>query len=336
MFFTMRRLKRDSLLLSLVYLLFVSLAGAAEPLERDVYLMGTSFQVVLYESDRNKGLEDLEALVRIVEEAEDQLSTWRPESELSRLNEQPISKPFHLSPPLCALWKKLEKSVRETDDAFDPSVGSLARIWGIHDVFRIPDRNEIADAMKNVGFHNYERTACTLAKSRAVVIDVGGFGKGEAIDRAMQVAEERRMGPLLINFGGQLAVRGLPPQRDGWEAVLADAADRMKESPIKINLQKGAISTSGGNERDGEINGKRIGHILNPKTGYPVPSFGSVTVWKIEALEADILSTALYVMGPEIGYQWAEKHNVAACFQLIQDGERIVLQTPSFHSLLSD
>lgn len=189
--------------------------------------------------------------------------------------------------------------------------------------------------MKNTGFQYFVRTGCVLAKSRPVLIDVGGFGKGEAIDRVLQVAQQRNMGPLLINFGGQLAVRGIPPQSEGWGAALASAADRLKESLIKINLKNGSLSTSGGSERDGEIDGKRIGHILNPKTGYPVPSFGSVALWKAGALEADILSTALYVMGPDQGYQWALRQNTAACFQIIRGDEVEVLQTPSFESLLS-
>jgi FAD:protein FMN transferase len=312
----------------------ISFADGPEPTEREVYLMGTSFHLVLYEKDREKGIRDLEELVRTVEATENQLSTWRPESELSRLNKQPVSEPFLLSPSLCSLWEKLESWVSETGGAFDPSVGNLSEIWGIHSTFRIPNDQEISGALQNTGFQNLKRIDCTVTKVRPVLIDVGAFGKGEAIDRALKVANDRKMGSLLIDFGGQLAVRRIPPEKPGWESFLANPVYRQEPSSVHIVLKEGSLSTSGGSERDGEAHGKRIGHHLDPRSGQPIEFFGSVTTWREEALEADILSTTLYVMGPEKGYQWALDKNIAACFQIIKGKGVEIVQTPAFQSLV--
>ena len=295
--------------------------------------MGTSFHLTLYESQHEKGLQDLEELVRTVETTENQLSTWKSDSEISRLNRLPVAEAFTLSPSLCVLWRNLEFWVNRTGGSFDPSVGALTNAWGIHRNFRIPTEKEIAVALQDTGFQFFERTECRVVKVRPVVIDVGAFGKGEAIDRALQVANDRKMGPLLVDFGGQLGTRGTPPGKTGWDSFLANPVHRQEPSRVHINLKSGSLSTSGGSERDGEVQGKRIGHHLDPKTGRPVEFFGSVTVWREKALEADILSTALYVMEPEKGFKWAVQENIAACFQIIKGKEIGIVQTPAFESL---
>jgi FAD:protein FMN transferase len=324
---------------SIVAILFILLcsdiiAEASDPVERDVYLMGTSFHVILHETNREKGNQELEMLIRSVEETENQLSTWRPESELSRLNRQPVNQPFQLSPSLCSLWEKLETWVSQSNGAFDPSVGNLAVAWGIHDIFRIPEENEISSALQNTGFRLINRTNCTLTKTRPVLIDAGAFGKGEAIDRAMRIAEQQKIEPLMIDFGGQLAVRGIPPGKEAWDTFLANPLHREESSSIRVTFKGGSLSTSGGSERDGKANGKRIGHHLDPRNGHPISFFGSVTVWHRQALDADILSTALYVKGPEEGYQWALAHDIAACFQVINGKSIETIQTPAFQALL--
>lgn len=313
-----------------------AIAEPLDPLERDVYLMGTTFRVVLYEENKDKGISDLEAIIQTVEQTENQLSTWIPNSELSRLNDFPAARQFAMSPSLCSLWPKLELWVSQTNGSFDPSVGNLAAVWGIHGSFRIPEKTEISGALENTGFQYLKRNGCILIKTKAIRIDPGAFGKGEAMDRAIEVAEKRKMAALLIDFGGQLAVRGIPPQHEGWSSSLANPIFRTQESAVKVVLKQGSISTSGGSERDGNIDGKRIGHHLDPKTGYPVDFFGSVAVWRMKALEADMLSTALYVMGPDKGYHWAVQRGLAACFLISKEGKIQIISTPAFDSLTTN
>jgi len=113
-----------------------------------------------------------------------------------------------------------------------------------------------------------------------------------------------------------VTVNGVPPDTGAWPVALAHPRDR--ERPwLEVAIAEGSLATSGGSERDLSAAGTRIGHILDPRTGRPAAYTGSVTVWHRRGLIADILSTALYVMGPEQGLAFAERHGIAACFLAI-------------------
>lgn len=305
-------------MVNLFLLIFLG-ASAVNPActTREVYLMGTTFKATLCEANHEKALKQLEEVVETVEATEEELSTWRADSELSKLNAQPIDAPFEASPSLCGILKKVQTWNEKSEGAFDPTIGKLAAAWGIHGKFRIPTEDEIQTALKSTGYSNIYIDRCRIMKSKAVIIDPGGFGKGEALDRVIALAEKENLGPLLLDFGGQLAARDYDTQ-----ATIADPFTRSKDSNIALRVHSGSLSTSGGSERDGYVNGKRVGHILNPHTGHPVPSFGSVTVWSDSAADADILSTALYVMGPEKGFEWAVKNKIAACFLTANGAKR--------------
>jgi FAD:protein FMN transferase len=315
----------------LLFFLFLPLCVcASESLQREVYLMGTDFRVALFEPDEPKGWEQLETIVRTVEDAESQLSTWRDSSELSRINQQTVGSDFAMSPSLCELMEKLNSYAARTGGAFDPTVGQLLRAWKIQSGFRIATQSEVASALANTGFSHAHLRDCSLRKTAEILFDAGAFGKGEALDRILEAAGKDQYASLVLDFGGQIAVWNL---KQPFVVTLSDPDNRAISSPVKIKIQSGSVSTSGGSEHDGRVNSRIIGHIVDPKTGYPVPSFGSVTVWHPRALDADILSTALYVMGPQKGFLWAQENNVAACF-LFKDKEK-PLMTPAFRDLLT-
>lgn len=131
----------------------------------------------------------------------------------------------------------------------------------------------------------------------------------------------------MINFGGQIAVHG----EMAWKIAVAQPSDRLKAEKGTLSLESGSVSTSGFSERSVKVNGRTINHILNPTNGKPVDPFGSVTVWHSKALIADILSTALYVMGPNKGYEWAIRNKIAAAFVI--DSPKTILETPAFKRL---
>lgn len=163
------------------------------------------------------------------------------------------------SPELRALLDTTLEWAARTDRAFDPRIG-----------------------------HLLERTR---NKTRERAFEEGAFGKGYALDRMLALLD----GEALINFGGQIIVRG---ER---EVSVADPSDR--DRPVlAVTIADASLSTSAG------------GHILDPRTGQSLPGRGSVSVVAKDALTADILSTALYVMGKEEGLRWAAANDVAAIF----------------------
>lgn len=302
------------------------------PIEREVYLMGTSLHMIFYA--QNDPVDQSEALIRIIEQTEDQLSTWRKTSELTRLNEWEVGIPYAGSESLYSLLKKTKKWAYDTSSAFDPSIGELLAVWGVRTGFRNPSPREIEGALSRSGMRHLNLDQGRIVKTERIRLDAGAFGKGEALDRALKYAEEAGFGPLLLDFGGQLASNSPPPNENFWEISPAHPVYRSAPTGLRIRFLSGSLATSGGSERDGTAGGKRISHILDPRSGYPAPSFGSVTVWHRSALAADVLSTALYVMGPQDGLVWATSRRIAACFQMV-NGDRVdVRYTPEFENSL--
>jgi thiamine biosynthesis lipoprotein len=307
------------LLLTLnLLLLCCSAPDSVEPLEREVYLMGTSFRITLYEPDRARGIQQLERAIEIVEQTENELSTWRETSELSQLNRAELMQPYAMSSPTCDLLAKVARMVQLSEGAFDPAIGRLEEVRKAQDA----QATQIQDALQNTGWRYLELDGCRAIKKRPITLDAGAFGKGEAIDRVLQLAEQNVFSPLVMNFGGQIAARGKKV-----EIQLADPMHRDQTTPVILAINAGSVSTSSQSVQPG--------HILDPRTGNPAPAFGSVTVWHQRALDADMLSTALFVMGPEVGFKWAVKNHIAACFLIAGDQVQVRL-TPEFQALKTE
>ena len=291
-------------------------ASAQEPIriQRTVFLMGTFATFVAEAADREAGLAKLERMVRIIEHTEAELSTWRDDSVLSAVNTQPVGEALPVPPTVCGLLGRIGGWHAATDGAFDPAVGTLIEAWGLRGDGRQPDDDELQAALAASGLDKLvlDAESCAVTRRAAVTIDAGGFGKGEALDRVRE-AERGRSGAWFIDFGGQMTVSG-EASDVGWTVGVAHPA-RRGTAVLELSLAAGSIATSGGSERDLVLeDGSRIGHIIDPRNGWPVIRSASVTVWHESAFVADVLSTALYVMGQDRGIAWAAARGIAACF----------------------
>ena len=283
-------------------------------IERTVFLMGTYATFVAETVDRQTGLARLERMVRVIEDTEAELSTWRDDSVLSAVNGQPVGMPLPVPAAICGLFSRIAHWHAATDGAFDPAVGNILKAWGLRGEGGEPDDGEALAALAASGFDKlvFDAESCAVTRRAGVLLDAGGFGKGEALDRVREAERDHR-GAWFIDFGGQVAVSG--EASDGaWTVGLAHPAQRHK-AVLQLSLAAGSVATSSGSERDpATADGRRIGHIVDPRNGRPVNRTGSVTVWHESAFVADVLSTALYVMGPEEGIAWAAPRGIAACF----------------------
>jgi thiamine biosynthesis lipoprotein len=290
-------------------------APDAEPtlIERHAYLMGTRVTLITETADRAAGSRDLERMLRVLEATESELSTWRDDSLLSALNRQPVSTAWQAPRALCELFADLVAWHRETDGAFDPAVGALVDAWALREGGRRPPAALLEAARGRSGLRHigFERDRCLLTRHDEVILDAGAFGKGEALDRVVRAERHRSSGPWLINLGGQVVVGGT--RAGGWPVALAHPS-RRDESVLELRLMAGSLATSGGAERDHWVDGVRVGHVLDPRIGQPVSRPASVTVWHLHGLVADVLSTALYVMGVEEGLAWAEARRLAVAY----------------------
>ena len=300
-------------------LLLLTLAGVCavhaqhlQLVQRDVYLMGTHALVAAYAPDRTTGLTTLETAVDALERSEARLSTWRPDSAVSRLNRAAINRAWQADGDMCRLFADLHTWYEQTSGTFDPTVGALADAWQIRAGGRVPDEAELQSARAVTGMKllPLDRSSCTLTRTADVAVDVGAFGKGEALD---DVARALAGHAWIVDLGGQVSVGGVPPHGNPWVVDVAHPVDRAR-AVMHVHMRSGSLATSGGSERDMFVGATRIGHILDPRSGRPAAFNGSVVVWHDRGLVADILSTALYVMGPEEGLVWAERRGIAAAY----------------------
>jgi len=312
-----------------VALALLAAPAAAERAERRVAAMGTTLAVEVDAATRGQALAAAEELIAAVADAEARLSTWRASSELSRFNRAPVGETVALS---AATFADLERAVgcaAATGGAFEPAIAPLSAAWGLRGGGRRPAAEELAQARAasgSAGRLDLEPAARTLVKRAPLRLDEGGFGKGAALGRALELAAARGVGARL-DLGGQLAWTGSEAH---FVALLADPRDRARPVvALTLDAAAGSLASSGNSEHAVTVGGDRIGHLIDPATGAPAPDFGSVAVLAADPLEADCRSTALFVLGPERGLQWQAAARDGAAVFLVVVGDRLVVRASS-------
>jgi thiamine biosynthesis lipoprotein len=269
--------------------------------ERQVSSMGTVLGLDVVAATREQALAASEEAVVEVRRVEDLLTTWR-DSPLLQLDEAPVARPVPLDTELFGLLETVFEWAERTDGAFDPTLLPLVRAWDLRRAGRVPPPEALARALLATGTHCFrlDPAARTATRLDALAgIEEGAWGKGYALDRAAARLEDSGVSGLL-DLGGQVVGRGRDGAGRTWVVGIADPRRRDREV-VALEVANASASTSGNSERSRVVAGRRIGHLLDPRTGEPAADFGSATVVAASALEADILSTALFVLGPEAG-----------------------------------
>ncbi len=181
---------------------------------------------------------------------------------------------------------------------FDITSGVLRRVWAFDGGDRVPEPGELARVLEHVGWHHlsWERPVLTLPAG--MEIDLGGLGKEYAVDRAAALVAARTRKSFLVNFGGDLFASG--PRRDerAWAVGVDDPGRTGEASLYRVDLTRGALATSGDARRFVTWQGRRLGHILDPRTGWPVEDAPrSITVLAPTCVEAGTLSTLACLRG---------------------------------------
>jgi thiamine biosynthesis lipoprotein len=221
------------------------------------------------------------------------LSIHRPDSALARANDS-----GDLSPELAAIIQRALAVAKETDGAFDPTIRPLADLWGFikKEGYRMPTETELRIVLTKVNFRHIEIIENQFIKgAHDMTIDSGGFGKGYAVDRAIAALQRHGIQNAMVKAGGDLRVIGLPPGKNHWIIQLEDPQKKGQRTPVK--LSHGAMSTSGQYENFMIIEGKRYGHLLDPRTGKPIQGIAACTLTAPTCFESDAYATAAAVMG---------------------------------------
>ena len=258
-----------------------------------------------------EGVEQAGSVVRaLFGEWESALSRFRPESELSRLNAR-TGGPIAVSPLLYEVVASALAGARATRGAFDPTLlPDLVRLGYDRTFADLPTNASPARRLPFVGgqWHGIqldsERRRIMLPPGAA--LDVGGIAKGMAVDAALDRLErELGIGTALVDAGGDLAVRGLPPGQQAWQVAI-------EGTTVRVALQHGALATSGSSRRRWLQNGVERHHLIDPRTGEPAASgLSSVTVAAATCRQAEVAATAVFVLGATEGTALLERHELA-------------------------
>lgn len=265
----------------------------------------------------------------LIDELEAQLTVYRDDSEVSRLNATAHEGPVVVEARLFGLLQRAVAISRDTGGAYDVTSGALSEAWGfVRGPKRVPDPHVLADARARTGWHHLrlDPQSSTLAFDRpGITINLGSIGKGHAIDRAVEVIRGHWFPTTALVHGGQSSLFGLgsPPGRfgDRWEIALRNPW--RPDTPLCVlRLRNRGLGTSGGAFQNFEVDGRVYGHILDPRTGEPAVGPASVTVLAPTAAEADALSTAFYLLGPEAARAHVSAHpEVGVAFVLEGEGD---------------
>jgi len=184
-----------------------------------------------------------------------------------------------------------------SDGFFDITAGVLRTVWTFDGGSAIPSRTDVDKALQTVGWEKVRWERPFLKLRRGMQIDLGGIGKEYAVDRAAELVRQRTDAGALVNFGGDLAVVG-ESSAGGWRVGIESVTEQVSHPDRLIHITAGALATSGDARRFVIGNGIRYGHVLNPKTGWPVEAAPrSVTVAADTCTQAGMLATLAMLQG---------------------------------------
>ena len=293
----------------------------------------------LVSADRRIDRPVVEAEVRrLLERIEGRMSHYRPESELSRFNRGRTTEPRPMSSETLGVVGEALAVSRVSGGAFDVTVGPLVEAWGFGPGGRAPaapDEATLAALRGRVGAELLEvdLAAGTLRKRRGdVVVDLSAIAKGYAVDAVATLLGDLGFGDHLVEIGGELRAAGTNEEGTPWRVAIERPVSGAPAAQRILPLKDAALATSGDYRNFYDLDGARVSHTVDPRTGRPVThALRSVSVVAARCSLADARSTALNVLGPEEGYALAVEQGWAARF-VTDDGSGglVERETPAF------
>jgi len=273
-------------------------------------LMGTLVEVTLIDGNRTGFDNAAEKAFAEIKRLEAIFSSYKSESFAVRVSQAAGKRPVKVSPEFIEVLKTALKVSELSGGAFDPTIGALGRLWGYSgENGVVPSKDEIKKTLPLVDYKKVfvdEKTGTVFLKTKGMTINLGGVAKGYIVSKAVETLKKNGVTEGIIKAGGDMvAFRTTGGSREPFKIGIQHP--REKKLLGVAHVTNGAVSTSGDYERFFMIAGHRLHHILDPKTGFPADKSMSVTVTGPDATEADALSTAIFVMGPEAGMELLER-----------------------------
>jgi thiamine biosynthesis lipoprotein len=317
-----RNSARDALrALTLLLVALVARPAQAEWLQGEQAIMGTRCVVELWSEDRVRGQAAIDAVFTEFRRIDALMSTYKPESELSRVNENAAAAPVRVSRELYDLLATSIEYSKLTHGAFDVTYASVGYLYDYR-AHRHPDAEAIASALPGIDYRHIQLDPHRLTvrfRQPGVRVDLGGIAKGHAVDRGIAVLQEHGIDRAMVNAGGDTRIIGDRLGRP-WIVGIRHPDDENKVV-LRIPLTDTAMSTSGDYERYFEEDEVRYHHILDPKTGRSASKLRSVTIIAATATRSDALTKSVFVMGAEDGIRFIDTLGDADAIAVTPEGK---------------
>ncbi|MET0378107.1 MAG: FAD:protein FMN transferase [Spongiibacteraceae bacterium] len=329
---------RQSLRPSIFFALLLSVVmlggcGRQQVIKFSGATQGTTYHITVPVPEANKAAshtqdaaELQQAVERRLAEIDSALSNYRDDSELSRFNRAPVGEWIDLGRDLYAVLKISAQISRESAGAFDVTVAPLVNLWGFGPQKKtdvIPGDAEIAAAQAAIGYRNLELDDAQprVRKKRALVIDVNGIAQGYTVDQLADVLSASGYTDFMVEVGGELRLVGHNPDAKPWRIGIEKPGDDFVETQQALAVTGVGVTTAGDYHDYFEKDGVRYSHTIDPRSGRPIAhKLASVTVIASSATLADGYDTVLEVLGPDAGFEFAQRHELAAYF-IVREGD---------------
>ncbi len=299
--------------------------------------MGTTWSARLALPRGRTEAEARHAIQAALDDVVAQMSTWEPDSDITRYNRAATGWQtlpagfFHVLSHALAL-------AEDSGGAYDPTVGPLVNAWGFgphQRAFEPPSPSAIEAARTRCGWRRVQLDAQHQAALQpgGAYLDLSSIAKGYGVDRAAMALDALGITQYLVEVGGELRARGKRPDGQPWRVAI-EVPDASDDHALALPLRDHSIATSGDYRRHAGSGDERYAHTIDPRTGLPVRNgLASVTVLHPGCMQADALATALTVLGEEEGLAYARRHELAALFILRERDAWRVVATPAFQAL---
>ncbi|MCT3923711.1 FAD:protein FMN transferase [Elizabethkingia anophelis] len=319
-------MNKTDLFIRITLLLCTISISAQVQRSRLVTLMGSRFQITLVDKDSISAERNIDKAVAEITRIENLISEWRPETQISQVNQNAGIKPIKVDREVFDLTKKGLYFSKLTDGAFDISIVAMDKIWKFDDSMdELPSEQAIKESVRNVDYRNIilDSTNSTIfLRNPGMKIGFGSIGKGYAADKTRDLMKSMGVKAGIIDASGDISTWGTQPDGKPWAIGINNPFNDHKMTAV-LYFKENSVTTSGSYEKYAEIHGKRYSHIMNPKTGYPSTGLTSVTITGPNATMANGFSTSIMVLGEKEGLkllkQFPEYH-----YLLITDKGKIV------------
>jgi thiamine biosynthesis lipoprotein len=287
--------------------------------------MGTRWSALFFASTDVEPAPVQATLQAAVDTVDAQMSAWKPDSDLMRLNAAPVGEWQDIPADLAQVLVIGLDIGRASGGAFDIGMGDAVRAWGFGPA--TADPQAIRDALQAPHLPAYEvleQNGTRVRKSAPLSLDLNGIAKGYGVDRLAEVLSAQGIRDALVGIDGEMRAKGLRPDGSPW-TLAVEAPDRDRRAPHSIlTLQDAAVATSGDYRHWVTVQGRHLSHTMDPRRGAPLlTSPASVTVIAPTCAQADAWATALMVMGVDAGADLARQAGLDALFLVRDDADGV-------------